>query len=433
MANGVSNLTGQFDKKEFLEDCKKQIAEAQKRISMGSYDHPDLPCLVYHMGAGETDKSILDIVRKKVLVFEDVIDRVNSSSKRKTGEFLFDFHDVARMCKENFFKDSSFQTEVLRYLKKWDDCVDKLNSNRPAPFGPRKIPGLEFGSKANEAILKGQFDKKEFLEDCKKQIAEAQKRISMGSYDHPDLPCLVYHMGAGETDKSILDIVRKKVLVFEDVIDRVNSSSKRKTGEFLFDFHDVARMCKENFFKDSSFQTEVLRYLKKWDDCVDKLNSNHPSPYRPRKIPGLEFGSIANEAILKGQFDKAEILTGQFDKKEFLRDCKKQIAEAQKRILKGSYDHPDVACLVYHMGAGETVESILKTVCKEVWGVYEDGIVRVNRSAKRKTGEFLFDFHNVARMCEAKFFKDPRFQTEVLKYLKEWEDCVDKLNRNKSL
>ena len=278
--------------------------------------------------------------------------------------------------------------------------------------------------------LTGKFDKEAFLRDCKKQIAEAQKRISRGSCDHPDIPCLVYHMGAGETDKSILDIVRKKVLVFEDVIDRVNSSSKRKTGEFLFDLHNVARMCEENFFKDSSFQTKVLKYDREWDDCVDKLDSN---PYRLRKMPGLEFGSIANEAILKGQFDKAEILTGQFDKKEFLRDCKKQIAEAQKRILKGSYDHPDLPCLVYHMGAGETDESILKTVCKEVWGVYEDGIVRVNRSAKRKTGEFLFDFHNVARMCEAKFFKDPRFQTEVLKYLKEWEDCVDKLNRNKSL
>lgn len=117
MANGVSNLTGKFDKKAFLEDCKKQIDEAQKRISMGSYDHPDLPCLVYHMGAGETDKSILDIVRKKVWVYEDDIVSVNRSPKRKTGEFLFDLHSVDCMCRIKFFKDPIFHIKVLKYFE----------------------------------------------------------------------------------------------------------------------------------------------------------------------------------------------------------------------------------------------------------------------------------------------------------------------------
>lgn len=84
------------------------------------------------------------------------------------------------------------------------------------------------------------------------------------------------------------------------------------------------------------------------------------------------------------------------------------------------------------MGAGETEESILEIVCGEVW-IHKSIIASVNRSPKRKTGEFLFDLHSVDCMCGIKFFKDPIFHIKVLKYFEEWKDCVDKLNRNKSL
>ncbi len=131
MVNEALNLTGKFEKEEFLKGCKELISEARKRISRGSHNHPDLPCLVYHMGAGETDKSILEIVGREVWVLKDEIVRENRSAKRKTGEFLFDFHDVARMCKKNFFEDSRFQNEVLYHLENWEDCVVKLNKNNP--------------------------------------------------------------------------------------------------------------------------------------------------------------------------------------------------------------------------------------------------------------------------------------------------------------